>query len=166
MSEQLPSPESLPSVEIAYPIALEAYETAVKRFDAVDSKLNTLVTFAVTVSLAVPVLAQAKNLSFRSTWFTVAALAFTAGIGVATYARIVGNLMLLSPRVLYDQFLDLEPWQFKRHMIDWAGENWEHNKTLINRNGTLAAIAAILFALEVVAVAAWVMTAQLSAGNS
>jgi hypothetical protein len=79
---------------------------------------------------------------------------------VATYARVMGTLYLLDPRVLYDSYLDLEPWQFKRHAIDWAGDNWQHNKNLINRNGNLAALAATLFALEAVAVGAWVWAAN------
>ena len=158
MSEDC-SPQTYPSVEIAYPLALEAYERAMQRFDAVDSKINTLVTFAVTISLAVPVLASSKNISFRSYWFIFAALAFVFGIGIATYARLAGRLMLPDPRVIYDSYLHLEPWHFKRHMIDWAGDNWRHNQNLINRNGALAALSAILFALEVVAVGAWVVAA-------
>jgi hypothetical protein len=154
------TPQTLPSVETVYPLAIQSYETAVKRFDALDSKLNTLVTFAVTVSLAIPVLANSKGISFHSYWFGVAALAFILGIGVATYARVMGTLYLLDPRVLYDSYLDLEPWQFKRHAIDWAGDNWQHNKNLINRNGNLAALAATLFALEAVAVGAWVWAAN------
>ncbi|MBA3572692.1 MAG: hypothetical protein H0W34_12160, partial [Pyrinomonadaceae bacterium] len=122
--------------------------------------LNTLVTFAISVSLAIPVVANTKGLSFRSWWFLGAALAFIGGIGVATFARLNGSLILIDPRVLYDSYLDLDPWNFKRHTIDWAGDNWRHNQTLINRNGKLAAIAAILFALEVAAVAAWVAAAN------
>jgi hypothetical protein len=149
-----------PSVELAYPIALGSYETALKRLDAVDTKLNTLLTFAVTVSLAVPVLASTKNLSFRSIWFIAAAIAFALGVGVITFARLKGSLWLIDPRVIYDSYLDLDQWNFKRHTIDWAGDNWRHNQRLINRNGMLASVAAILFALEAVAVGAWVVAAN------
>jgi len=160
MSEEC-SPQTFPAVETVYPLAIAAYDTAMKRFDAVDSKLNTLITFAVTVSLAVPVLASTKNLSFRSYWLVAAVLFFVFGVGSATFARLKGKLILLDPKVLYDSYLDLDEWGFKRHTIYWAGENWRHNQGLINRNGALAAIAATLFALEAVAVGAWVLAANL-----
>jgi hypothetical protein len=149
-----------PSVELAYPIAIGSYDTAIKRLDALDSKLNTLLTFAVSVSLAVPVLANAKNLSFRSSWFITAAVAFVLGVGVTTFARLNGSLNLLDPRVIYDSYLDLDHWNFKRHTIDWAGDNWRHNQKLINRNANLGSVAATLFALEALAVGAWVVAAN------
>src|SRR5262245_46284805 len=107
-----------PGVELAYPIALGSYETAINRFDAVDSKLNTLLTVAVTVSLAVPIWGNAKNLSFRSCWLIAAALCFVGGTVTVTCARLTGTLFLPDPRILYDSYLDLDQWNFKRHMID------------------------------------------------
>jgi hypothetical protein len=160
MAEQCSS-QSFPAVETAYPLAVSAYDVALKRFDAIDGKLNTLITFAVTVSLAVPVLANAKGLSFRSGWLVVAVSAFVFGVGVATFARLNGKLNLLDPKVMYDSYLDLDEWNFKRHTIYWAGENFRHNQSLINRNGNLAAVSASLFALEAVAVGAWVLAASL-----
>jgi len=158
MSQTKYTPEMLPSVEEVYPLAIAAYDTATKRFDALDGKLNTLVTFAVSVSLVVPVVAHNSSLSFNSIWFALAALAFVAGITVATVARLHGALNLLDPKVIYDSYLDCEPWEFKRCAIYWSGENFRHNQNLINRNGALAAVAAILFALEAVLVGAWALS--------
>ena len=152
------TPADLPSVEVVYPLALAAYDTAVKRFDSLDGKLNTLLTLAVTISLVVPVAANAKHVSFHSKWFVAAALAFVSGIAIATVARLSGALMLLDPKVIYDSYLDCDPWDFKRRTIYWSGEHFRHNQKLINRNGTLAAVAAILFALEVVLVGVWVLS--------
>ncbi len=158
MSQTKYTPEMLQSVEEVYPLAIAAYDTAIKRFDALDGKLNTFVTFAVSVSLAVPVIAHNSSLSFRSKWFALAALSFVAGITVATVARLHGALNLLDPKTMYDSYLDCEPWDFKRRAIFWSGENFRHNKNLINRNGVLAAVAAILFALEAVLVGAWALS--------
>lgn len=158
MSQTKYTKETLRSVEEVYPLAIAAYDTAIKRFDALDSKLNTLVTFAVSISLVVPVIAHNSSQSFRSIWFAVAALAFVAGIAVATFARLKGALNLLDPKVMYDSYLDCEPWDFKRRAIYWSGENFRHNQDLINRNGALAAVAAILFALEAVSIGAWVLS--------
>ncbi len=156
MTETEISPNTLPAVDLVYPLAMGAYDAAVRRYDAMDAKLNTLATFAVSVSLAVPVLARAANVSFHSSWFAAAAGAFVAGISLVTFARLNGQLMVFDPKTNYDSYLDLSEWEYKRYQIYWSGENFQHNKGLVNRNGTLAAVGAALFALEVLLIMAWV----------
>lgn len=107
---------------------------------------------------AVPVLASTKGLSFHSFWFGLAAVAFMAGIAVVTFARVHGTLTLFDPKTTYESYLDLSEGEYKRHQIYWAGENFQHNRKLINRNGKIAAIGAALFVLDSVSVAAWVVT--------
>jgi hypothetical protein len=153
------SERTWPSIEVAYPLAISSYDMAIKRFDAMDTKLNTLITFAVTVTLAVPAIANTKGLAFRSVWLVIAVCAFLAGVAVVTYARVAAELILLNPKTLYEHYLESEELEFKRYMIYWAGENFVHNTNVINRNARLAALASILFALEAVAVGAWVVSA-------
>jgi hypothetical protein len=147
------------SIDVAYPLAISSYDMAAKRFDAMDTKLNTVITFAVTVTLAVPAIASAKGIGFRSVWFVIAVCAFLAGVAVVTYGRVAAELILLNPKTLYEHYLDSDELEFKRDMIYWAGENFVHNTNVINRNARLAALASILFALEAVAVGAWVVSA-------
>ena len=43
------------SVDLAYKLAVESYGIAIKRFDAIDDKIKSLITVALTVILAIPV---------------------------------------------------------------------------------------------------------------
>jgi hypothetical protein len=146
-----------PSLDLAYSIAVSSYDAAIRRFDAMDTKLNTLATFGVTVSLAIPVLASNKGLGFSSIWFLIAACAFIAGVSLITYARLTGSLWLLDPMTLHNDYITDQPPDFKRYIVYWAGKHFNRNMDVIDRNGNLAAWSAMAFAVEAVAVGAWVV---------
>jgi hypothetical protein len=144
-----------PAGETAYPLAIAAYDIAMRRFDSVDSRISTLLTFVITVSLAIPVLANAKGLSLHSAWFWLAVVSFVAGTIVALFARLHGKLHVLHPAKLYKSYLHLTEPRFKLQMIYWSGEHLSDNLKLINRNGRLAGASAFLFLLEAIFIAAW-----------
>jgi hypothetical protein len=64
MSEEL-NKATYPGVELAYPLAASSYDVALKRFDAMDGRLQTILAFIVATSAAVPALA-AGRIHFQS----------------------------------------------------------------------------------------------------
>ena len=151
--------KSFPAVEFVYPLAIASYEVMQKRLDALDGRLQTLLTFIVSVSLAIPVVASNKGLSFRSGWFIAAICAFFASVGVGTYARLCKKLVVIDPGQLFTDYLDMSEWEFKKDTIYWAGVNFKANQEMIDWKAKLANITAMLFILEAVLVAAWVVAA-------
>lgn len=148
--------ENYPSVELAYPIAIASYETALKRLDALDNRVQTLMTFAATVMLAVPAVAANKGLSFKSGWFITALVLFLIANAFGIAARLRGHICLLSPETLYNEYLGLSEWEFKKDAIYWAGVNFKHNNNLILHRHRLMVMMLIFFLLEVEALAVWV----------
>lgn len=148
-----------PGVDLAYELALASYETAQKRLDVLDNRLETLIALGATVSLAVPLIASEKNISFNSIWFYGAVVAFLLAMIVGITARLRGYLKLLHPAVLYDEFLPYPEWEFKKNIIFFAGQHYEENIRLVNRRGRLAVWAAILFLVEMIFVVVWVIRA-------
>jgi hypothetical protein len=144
------------SVDAAYQLASYTYELMAKRFDAMDSKLNTVTTFAVSVSLTIPVLARAGGISFHSGWLYGAGIAFVVGLAALTYPRVTSGLVFLTPKVLYEDYLSLTDVEFKRTAIYWAGQHFERNAAMIDRNARLLATGVSCFALEALLVAVWV----------
>ncbi len=45
--------QEYPSVDLAYPFAISAYDLAQKRLDAMESRLQTLIGFAATATLGI-----------------------------------------------------------------------------------------------------------------
>src|ERR1700730_17320362 len=98
--------EEFPSIELAYPIAVESYNRAERRFDAWDGRIQTLIVFAASIGLAVPPLIHSQQATFRSAWFISALCLFVLSILIGFAARMYGSIKLLDPNELYEAWLD------------------------------------------------------------
>lgn len=147
--------EKYPSVDLAYPLAIAAYDLAQKRLEATESRLQTLIGFAATATLAIVTAASGKGLNFHSRWFVAAMGACAVGIIVATQARLVGELKVLNPQSLYDEWLSFSEWEFKKNLIYFSGDAFVQNSALVNKKGRVAVFSAIMFFLEAALLAVW-----------
>jgi hypothetical protein len=146
-----------PGVDLAYELALASYETAQTRLDVLDKRLETLIALGATASLAVPVIASGKNISFNSIWFFCASAAFVLATVVGITARLSKSLKLIDPAKLYTEFLHCSEWEFKKNIIFFAGQHFDVNIRLVNWRGRMAAWTAILFLVELIFVAIWLI---------
>jgi hypothetical protein len=152
--------EKYQAVELAYPIALDAYNIMLNRLDVVDKRLETVLTFGVTLSFAAPPVAALKNISFNSKWFFAAAIVFGLAISVGLHARLSGYIKIMMPMKIYDNFLHFNEWEFKKNMIFFAGQHCDHNSKLARRRGHFTSLAAGLFLLEGILLAVWFTLSQ------
>ncbi len=150
-------PEQYPGVEPAQAFVLPSYQWMVTRVEAADSRIQAVVTFVATLTLAVPALGKAVRpwISFDSHWFVGAMLVAlgTAVIGVT--ARTRGALVLPNPRVLYEQWLHLSPWEFQKDAIFFAGKHFDANARLVRAKALAVAVMAGLVVLELLLLVAW-----------
>ena len=145
-----------PSVDLAYPFAVESYAIATKRYDAWDLKIQTLLSLGVTLTLAIPIGGKALGFGFYSVWFALAMITFVTAIGLGLYGRLSGKLKIIDPKTLYDHFLTHTELEFKRDMILWAGRNYTANRAIIDCMHRISVIITFLFILETLWVALWV----------
>jgi hypothetical protein len=147
--------KEFPSIPLAYELAIASYETLLKRLENVDGKIQSVVTISVTVMALSPALATARSLSFRSPWFLLAMVAATAVLGFGSYARLWGTPHVLNPNELFNEFLDYQPIDFMKNMIDCCGQDFDHNKNILSRKWRLSVLITGLFFLQVLALVAW-----------
>ena len=144
-----------PSVDLAYELALNAYDTAQKRLEVVEKRLQEILGFAATVSLGAVAVFANKGYHFKSWLFVGAMAAGLSGLILGTYARLQGYLVLIKPSVLHDKYLSLPEATFKSYFVAFAGKHWRLNADLINRKGRYTNLAVICFALEVILLVLW-----------
>jgi hypothetical protein len=144
-----------PSVNLAYDIALKAYEQAESRLDSADDRAQTLLGFAATLTPLAAAGGKALGLNIRSGWLIAALAAFLVGIGLGVTARLYGKLKVLAPEVLFEKYLDMEPDDFKTELVYWAGKHFEENRALVNLKGRLTNLAAISLFGEAALLVAW-----------
>jgi hypothetical protein len=123
-----------PSVDLAYNFVKPSYDWMVTRFDAINSKIQGLLTFSATLMVAIPILAKSifNNISFISPCFIGAVATFIALVIAGIIGMQFGSIMLLHPKTLYSKYLHCSHWEFQQRVIYWAGEHFSKNKAIID----------------------------------
>ena len=147
-----------PSVQWAYEFVKPSYDWLQNRFDAVNRRIEFLLTFSSSITLATPVFIKAlfTDVNFGSLWFKFAIGIFILTAAVGVWGRIYGGLKLVSLQKLYNEWLDYSEWEFKKNAIYFAGEHFEYNRIQINRKANFSIIMSILLILEVVFIVIWI----------
>ncbi len=150
-----------PSLDLAYEYVRPSYDLLSRRLDAVESRGRAVLTFAGTLTFALPVFAAnilgAGTRHLNSPWF-VAGIAAFAGIvvcGVVLSTSV--NFLLPSPKKLFEQHMDVEAEQFKINQLFYAAEDWVANTRLIARLSLTTALSAVLMLLEAAAFGMWLL---------
>ena len=148
------------AVGLAYEIALSAYVSAREQWESVHRRLDTLLSFVTTVTIAAPVAAQAvlDDPDFGSPLTITAGALYVIVVLLALVARSFGAIRGISLQELSDEWLHLGEDQFKRGIIVWAGIHNNQAQVLISRKNLAANVMAVLFVAEALLVIAWVVT--------
>lgn len=152
--------KEFPSVELAYPIAINAYELALKRLDTMDGRLQTIVAFAVSVFGGFVSFASGSKILFGSCWFVIATLSCVSAAGLGVYGRLSGDVRMLKPTNLFVGWLSNEPWEFQKDMIYHAGKAFDENMNLVTKKWRISVYVTILFATEVAGLTVWVLAGR------
>jgi hypothetical protein len=153
--------EHWPGVQPAQVFVLPSYQWMVARFEAADSRIQTLVTFVTTVTFAVPTLARAlrPDLPLNSGWVVGAVAAGVSVVIVGLVARLRGILVLPGPTMFYEKWLGFSESEFQRNALYFAGKHFESNRQTVNRKAVAVAIMGGLFVGELALFLIWAATA-------
>ena len=147
-----------PGVDEACDWAKLSYSWALQRLDAVDSRIQNLQAYSASVVLAGFAVSGAvsKDADFKSVWFLIALAGFAVMVVAGAVGRAWGTVTLVSPGVLFKDWLSKPGWDFKKDIVYFAGEHFEANCGLINRKGWTADALTIVLVLQTVALSVWI----------
>jgi hypothetical protein len=148
-----------PSLEAAQGFVIPSYQWMVVRIEAADSRIQTLMTFVATVTLAVPATRSALGgaVAFQSIWFVAAMVAAVAVVLVGVVARTRGAIVLPDPTALYNESAGLSVVEFQRDALYFAGKHFAKNKaTVESKQGAVSAMT-WLFLAELSLLLTWVI---------
>jgi hypothetical protein len=156
MSEET-NKATYPGVELAYPLAVSSYDVALKRFDAMDGRLQTILAFVVATSAIIPAVAVNRGLRFQSNYFYAAFGCFIVTVIAGTIGRLFGRIKVLVPREAFNHWLHKPDWEFKMDFINQAADDFEINATMIERKWQCSIGITLLFFFQTALLAAWVL---------
>ncbi|MEE8337502.1 MAG: hypothetical protein V3R95_05530 [Dehalococcoidia bacterium] len=150
------------SLSLAFDLSNQSYGLMAQRMDAVNRRLEGLVSLAVTLTIAVPIFATAlldnpRRADFDSVVLAGALAAFVISLIIGLTARGWSGLKLLSPQAMQqDDWAQLSKPDFMKEIIYWAAEHWEHNSTVIYRKSWAAILMTIFFVIELLFFIGWI----------
>lgn len=150
-----------PGTDLAYDIAVAAYDMAQRQWDSVHQRIDVSLSFVTTVTIATPVAGEAvlPNPDFSSPVLIAAGALYLLVVAIALVARSFGSITQISPRELHDRWLHLEGHEFRRRTVYWSGMHNGAARTLVGRKHLAANLMAALFVLEALLLIAWIVTA-------
>lgn len=151
-----------PSVGLAYDFVKPSYDWLQNRLDAVNSRIEFLLTFASSITVAAPVFVKAlfSDIGFESLWFYAAIVAFVFCAVVGIISRAHSDLKLVSPQKLWDKWLSRSEWEFKKDAIFFAGQHFKHNTSLVNKKANSATVMSMLLVAQIVFIVLWVAVSR------
>jgi len=147
-----------PSTELAYEFVQFSYRVAISRLQAIDSKIQWLLTSATAITVAVPIFAKAISVGFSSRWFYAAMTAYVVLVTVGVYGMRMGTVKVIDLKKLYNEWLHKDIWEFKKDGVFFAGEDFNDNKGLIDKKSLFRNIMAIILLGEILCIVVWVVT--------
>ena len=126
--------QQFPSVNLAYDLAVRSDDLSVERADAMDSKIQSLISLSCALTFAIPVAARSLKLDLSSHWFTAIVVVFGLTVIVGIAGRFFirkGNIKCVDPAKLYEDWLHLSEWEFKKDFTYYAAWRFEQNGRLI-----------------------------------
>lgn len=149
-----------PSVTLAYEFTKSSYDWMLNRIEAMNNKIQGLLTLATAITAAMPILAKAMfdNVDFHSAWFYGVIATYILLVIIGTYGLAMGWVRLVHPSILYEKWLSDSPFEFMKDTIYFGGQDFKDNKKIIDTKSQLRNIMNILLLGELLMIIYWIAT--------
>ncbi len=136
---------------------MRSYGEVGSRLNVVHSRLDSIQSVVVTLTLAVPTVALAaeRDPDFGSGWLIGAIALALVTVVLGLWARAWSGLTLVNPAHLYENWLHLSLAEFKKESLYWAGRNFGANSRTVNRKSLAASLMVVLLLVEAGLFVAW-----------
>jgi len=154
------SPRTHPGVHEAFDFVLPSYDWALRRFEAIDTRLRQIGMAAATFAVGAPVAARAiAEINLFDWWFIAASSVGAVVFAGALYAQTHGTIALPSIGLIVADDLEHECWAFRRHHLEYAAEAWAKNYRRINRRGRIATVLSVGLGVQIALFIVWFILA-------
>lgn len=148
-----------PSVDLAYEfIVARSYDWMIGRINALDGRLQSFQSLAVTVMLGVPVLVKSllPSADFLSGLFIGGMSLFGSVIVLGAIGRYSSKISLPYPDKFYDHWLHFSPWEFRKNLLYYAGRDALRNLDSLERKGKILDVMTMAFLVGIVLLLIWI----------
>ena len=129
-----------PSVNLAYQLAIDSYEELRRSRDSIHKFLNSLLSIALSLLLAVPLVGKAFDLTSKlcdknCLCAVIGVFVFALAVCFCSLAgRLKYKIPMIDPCKLFKNKLHLSEWEFKKDMIYEAGQAFDSSSSSLEKN--------------------------------
>ena len=136
---------------------MRSYAEVASRLNVVHSRLDSIQSVVVTLTLAVPTVALAaeRDPDFGSGWLFGALALAAMAVALGPRARAWSGLILVDPADIYEKWLHFPPAKFKGEALFWAGTDFETNSRIVGRKSRVATLMSVLLFGEAALFIVW-----------
>lgn len=145
-----------PGVFPTYALAVSSYEVMRARFDAANALLQNLLTVIVSINLGIGALPKLTKIELEVFPFATAFFVGAVATIICIVARLWGTLTIVDTRVLWNEFLEFNEWEFKYEFIHHSRKSLKKNLNVIGTKHRWSCVASSLLATEV-GIVIWVI---------
>lgn len=135
-----------PSIDAAFQFVLPSYQMMMARFDAADSRTQTLLGLA--GGFTGGILALAKGQAWNAA-AAVALITLFLMVACVTIARVLIQIEIPDPGRIHNKHLVRGPLEFKRYLIEAAGRSFTNNSRKLFWRSRLSDIVLVGFVIEI-----------------
>lgn len=149
------------SLELAYTLTVASINDIERRLDIVEKRLQDLLAFATTITLAV-IAACAGKVDMHHWLFYTAMMIFAVASVLGIRIRAYGMIYQVHPRQLQKKFLLLSPEEFKVHFVAGMGIAKDYNVRLLTDKDKRTNVVSVLFLIQLIFLGIWAISLPVS----
>ena len=147
--------KEFPSIPLAYELAMRSYDQMQKNRGSLNSLFMRLMSFAVPLTLAIPVLSKALGLTIEKGWWVAIALLFLGAMICYLCGRLRHPQPLIDPGLVYERDLHKPQIEFQKDYIYWVAEDFKAGRKALDAKWRWCVVASVILCLEVLTVIFW-----------
>ncbi len=146
-------------MELLYPIAITAYETTLKRYDAIENRIQSILISILQTTLLLLTLGIGLKTQLVSLWLFLGIFYGLFAVGISLYSKTIGEIIVIIPQNYEktEKQSKLPIFNFKNQIVQDSHEHFTKNNALIFKKHDLMIGILTSFSLEVFSLILWLL---------
>lgn len=145
-----------PSMKLAYEFVIPSYDILERRLQAVEGRIQSLLTLGLSVTLGAAAIVGAINQRVEIDWpFGVAIAFLIAIIGAGAHARRMGGFHAFNLDAMWNYGVASPEWDFQREALDSARRDLAVHVRAFQRKNNALTFMMVMLAGEIAFLTVW-----------
>ncbi len=151
-----------PSINLLYDIAISTYELSLKRYDAIENRIQSILVIVLQTTLLFISIGIGLKIQLVSPWILLGVVYGIIAVGIGIYSKTFGEIKYLTTKKyeVIETFAKKSEFDFKNQIIQDSYKHFNENKRLIDQKHDLLIGILLSFSLEILSLLFWFLSSS------